>query len=136
MLTLCENYQENIKRIDAALRADESFDLIKKILYLGKQQITMYYIDGFVESGSMNKLMIYLLSLKEISPADTPVGEESARYFLEHSLPYVEAEVATNPDTMIQMVLSGTTLILGETFGASALVLDSRTYPTRWVGEP
>lgn len=136
MLTLCGDYPENVRRVDTALRVDENFDLIKKILYLGEQQITLYYIDGFVDGGSMNKLMIYLLSLKEISPAKTPVGEESARYFLEHSLPHVEAEVTLDPDVMLQMVLAGTTLILGETFGASALVLDSRTYPTRSVGEP
>ena len=37
---------------------------------------------------------------------------------------------------MVQMVLSGTSLFLGETFGECALIVDSRTYPSRSVGEP
>jgi stage V sporulation protein AF len=48
----------------------------------------------------------------------------------------VEAEVTKNTDLMIQMVLSGTTLLLGETFGCYGIVIDSRTYPARSVGEP
>ena len=82
---LSENYWENVSRMDAALRVEQNFDLIKKTLYLGQEQITMYYIDGFVASA---------------------------------------------------LVLSGTALILGETFGAYGIIVDSRTYPTRSVGEP
>ena len=58
MLTLCKDYRENVRRVDAALRVNENFDLIKKTLYIGEQPITLYYLDGFVESGLMNKLML------------------------------------------------------------------------------
>ena len=136
MLTLCENYEENIKRIDAALRVDESFDLIKKTLWIGGRRFTMYYIDGFVEGVSMNKLMAYFLGIGEIAVPEGADGEETATYFLQHHLPHVEAEVTKNGEIMMQMVLSGTTLMLGEGFGTYAIVLDSRTYPTRSVGEP
>ena len=136
MLELCEDYRENIQRVDSALRASESFDLIKKVLYVGKEQVTFYYIDGFVESGQMNKLMTYLISLKGLGEADTSTGEEAARYFLEHFMPQVESEVVTDTGIMMQMLLSGASLLFGETFGASAIVIDSRTYPTRSVGEP
>ena len=37
---------------------------------------------------------------------------------------------------MMQMLLSGTTLMLGETFGRFAIIIDSRTYPARSVAEP
>ena len=136
MERLSENYFENVRQMDAALRVDQNFDLIKKTLYLGQEQITMYYIDGFVASGSMNKLMIYFLSLKGLGDSKTEGGEAAARYFSEHHLPYVEADVTADLDTMIQMVLSGTTLILGETFGEYGIIVDSRTYPTRSIGEP
>ena len=133
---LSENYWENVSRMDAALRVEQNFDLIKKTLYLGQEQITMYYIDGFVASASVNKLMIYFLSLKSLGEPKEKGGEAAARYFSEHHLPYVEADVTDNVDTMVGMVLSGTALILGETFGAYGIIVDSRTYPTRSVGEP
>ena len=135
-LELCGDYRENVRRVDAALRVEENFDLIKKTLFIGKQEITLYYIDGFVDGGSMNKLMIYFLSLQGLGqPTDT--GEDAAaRYFAQHHVPYVEADVTNDTALMMQMVLSGTSLILGETFGSYALIIDSRTYPARTVGEP
>lgn len=136
MLELCEDYRENVRRMDAALRVNENFDLIKKVLYLGSQEITLYYIDGFVDGGSMNKLMIYFLSLKNLGEPSESGGEAASRFFVEHHLPYVEGEATANTDMMLQMVLSGTTLILGETFGKYGIVIDSRTYPARSVGEP
>ena len=136
MLTLCENYNENIKRIDRTLRVDESFDLIKKTLWIAEREFTLYYIDGFVEGNSMNKLMTYFLGIQTIAYPENAGGEETARYFLQHHLPHVEAELTETGDTMMQMVLSGTSLLIGEGFGRYAIVLDSRTYPTRSVGEP
>ena len=136
MLELCKDYRENVRRVDAELRVDENFDIIKKTLYIGDTEVTLYYIDGFVDSSPMNKLMMYFLTLKDMgTPMDTK--EDSAvRYFSEHHLPYVEAEVTGNPSTMMQMLLAGTTLMLAEPFGAYAIIIDSRTYPARSVAEP
>ena len=136
MLELCEDYRENIRRVDATLRVNENFDIIKKTLYLGTQEITLYYIDGFVDGGSMNKLMIYFLSLKGLGEPKENTPDAAARFFCEHHVPYVEAEVTDSGEKMVQMLLSGTSLILGESFGRYAIVIDSRTYPTRSVDEP
>ncbi len=136
MLSLCENYRENVRRTDEILRVNENFDVIKKTLFLGGDEITMYYIDGFVDGGSLNKLMIYFLSLKGICGDTALKGEDAAHWFVEHHVPYVEAEVSTDSAFLLQMVLSGTTLLLGEPFGACGVVIDSRTYPSRSVGEP
>ena len=136
MLELCEDYRENVRRVDEILRVKENFDVIKKTLFLGEDEVTFYYIDGFVDSGPMSKLMIYFLSLKGLGTAQTPKGEAAARYFVEHHLPYVEGEMTGDPTLMLQMILSGTTLMLGETFGRYAVIIDSRTYPARSVGEP
>ncbi len=136
MQSLGENYRENVKYMDERLRVDENFDLIKKVLYLGKEEITLYYIDGFVDGGSMNKLMIYFLSLKSLGDPQKGGDDAAVTYFVQHHLPYVEADITANVEQMVQMVLSGTTLLLGETFGKYAIVIDSRTYPTRSVDEP
>ena len=136
MLELCDNYRKNVQRVDDFLRVKENFDIIKKTLYIGNEETTLYYIDGFVEGASLNKLLAYFLSLKSLG---TPTSEEkdaAARYFLEHHMPFVEAEVTENSDKMMQMLFSGTTLMLGETFGRFAIIIDSRTYPARSVAEP
>ncbi len=136
MLSLCNDYRENVRRMDEQFRTEKNFDIIKKTLYVGQNETTLYYIDGFVDAGPMNKLMVYFLSLKGLG---TPAGQEPdapARYFAEHHLPYVEAEVTGSPETVMQMLLSGTTILLGETFGAYVIVIDSRTYPARSVAEP
>lgn len=136
MLELCGDYRENVRRVDEVLRVKENFDVIKKTLFLGRDEVTFYYIDGFVDSGPMSKLMIYFLSLKSLGEPKDSGGEAAARYFVEHHLPYVEGEMTNDPALMLQMVLSGTTLMLGETFGEYAVIIDSRTYPARSVGEP
>ena len=136
MLELCEDYRENVRRVDERMRVSENFDLIKKVLFIGEQEITLYFIDGFVDGGSMNKLMMFFLSQKSLGEPEESGGMAAARYFVEHSLPYVEGEYTADTRLMEQMLLSGTTLILGETFGEYAVIVDSRTYPTRSVEEP
>ncbi|MBQ5662751.1 MAG: spore germination protein [Clostridia bacterium] len=129
-------FAERVRRMDARLRVQENFDLIKKEMVLGHHRAVFYYVDGFIEGSSMGKLMIYLLSLKGLCPPEIPNGRAAATYFAEHHMPHVEVEVSDDEDLMVQMVLSGTSLFLGETFGECALIVDSRTYPSRSVGEP
>ncbi len=136
MLNLCEDYRENVRRIDAYLRVEENFDLIKKVMYVGEDEITLYYIDGFVDNPSMNKLLMFLLSQKGLTNGKNLSGVEAANYFIEHFMPQVEAEVSQKPTTMMQMLLAGTALLLGESFGDAVVIVDSRTYPARSVGEP
>jgi len=135
MSELCGDYRENVRRIDEILRVRESFDLIKKTMFIGTKETTLYYIDGFVDA-SLNKLMMYFINLKDLGTPDEGGEDAAVRYFAEHHLPYVEAQVVGSVDTMIQMLLAGATLMLGETFGAYAIVIDSRTYPARSVAEP
>ncbi len=126
--------------LDQHLRVSESFDLIKKILWVGKDQLTLYYIDGFVKDTVMQKLMMHFSSQSGLSfptgdnLTDTPVS--AAQAFVNHAVPYVETDVTNDVDTMTLMVLSGATLILGSTFGDNAIVIDARTYPARATGEP
>ena len=136
MLELCNDYRENVRRVDKETRADKNFDMIKKTMFIGKDEVTLYYIDGFVDAAPMNKLMIYFLSLKGLGEPTERTPDAHARFFAQHHMPHVECEVTNDPSTMMQMLLSGTTLMLGETFGTYALIIDSRTYPARGVAEP
>ena len=73
MQKLTPDYRQNVAFFDEHLRVSENFDIIKKTLMIGKDEITMYFIDGFVKDAVMQKLMIYLTSLKgtgEMGAAD------------------------------------------------------------------
>ena len=121
-------YAENVKYFEETLRVKENFDIIKKVLKIGEGEITLFYVDGLIKDGAMQKLFIYLLSLKEL-PA-------SADAFLRENMPYVESDVTEDAALMLQMVLSGATLLLGSSFGGRGLIIDARTYPARETAEP
>lgn len=122
------DYKNNVQHFEESLFANENFDVIKKVLKVGEGEITLFYIDGLIKDGAMQKLFIYLLSLKAMPP--------SAEAFLRENMPYVECEVVQDEALMLQMVLSGATLMLGSTFGDAAMLIDARTYPARETAEP
>lgn len=137
------DYKENIRLLDEILNTSENFDLIKKTLTVGKDELTLYYIDGFVKDAVMSKYMIYLLSLKGLGDAADGTESEKgmsekrrAEKFLNAHVPYVEAEPSDNLSDMIKFVASGATLMLGSTFGNNAIIIDARTYPARETAEP
>ena len=119
MRKLSLDYKENVKYLDTALRVSESFDLLKKTLAVGGGELTLYFIDGFVKDTVMQKLMMHFLSVKKLP--------SSAGEFMRTSVPYVECDVTEDADAMIRALLSGQTLLLGSSFGAAAILRDSRT---------
>jgi stage V sporulation protein AF len=128
MPQMTESYAENVRYFENKLRVAENFDVIKKVLKVGDGEVTLFYIDGLIKDGAMQKLFIYLLSIQKMP--------QTATAFLEKNMPYVECDVTENEELMLQMVLSGATLMLGSSFGASAMVIDARTYPARDTAEP
>ena len=62
---LTTDYDENINHIDKVLRVNDSFDMIKKDMVVSDCRITFYYIDGFVNSAIMQKLMMHLQNHKQ-----------------------------------------------------------------------
>lgn len=121
-------YENMVERMDELLRVKESFDLIKRVLRVGEEEVTLYYIDGFIKDGVMARLMQHFISLKEM-----PQGAEA---FCREQVPYVEVETTDSEAHMMLMVLSGAAVVLGSTFGNAGVVIDARTYPARETAEP
>lgn len=132
---LGENYRVNVATVDSLLHPDENFDVIRKVLKIGPDEMTLYYIDGFVNATPMQKLMTHFMSLDSLQ-APPEDGKTPAELFVEYSVPHVETDVTGNVSLMVQMVLAGATLMLGSTFGAQAVIIDARTYPARTTEEP
>ncbi len=128
MRILGEDYIENTRFIDGELRVDKSFDVLNKKLKIGKEELALYYIDGFVKDAVMQKLMLYFVSLKGLP--------NTADDFVLSHVTYVETDITEDVDLMIQMVMSGATLVLGSKFGRRAIIIDTRTYPARDTQEP
>ena len=131
LLRLSSDYRKNVDTMHALLRVDDSFDLIERTLTVGKDEMTLYYIDGFVKDGEMQRIMQYFFGLEGLGE-----GQDAARVFASSHVPYVEVDCTEDTDTLITMVLSGATALLGSTFGGTAIVIDARTYPSRSTEEP
>ncbi len=125
-MQLSSDYRWNIAHISGRLRVSESFDIIERHLDTAGGEITLFYIDGFVKDGEMQRMMQYLLTAKSINGA----GEMVRR------LPYMEVDLASEVDKMVCAVLSGQSLMLAESFGDEAVLIDMRTYPARNTAEP
>ena len=130
-------YECNVEELDRRLFVSENFDIIKKKLCVGRDELTFYYIDGFVKDGILSKIMIYLLSLNSLVDKNkVKEGESNANAFVRSHLPYVETHVTSNIEDAINMMMSGAAVALGSTLGCEAVVIDARTYPARETGEP
>lgn len=138
-MKLSGNFTENVRLVDDCLRVRENFDLIKKELTVGGRKTVFYYPDGMTDGDALEKLMIFLMSLKpevwENRAADAEPVSFAKRFACAH-LPFVETDVTQDVTQMIRAVLSGAALMLADGFGDRAVILDTRTYPMRSVEEP
>lgn len=123
-----ENYNENIRLMRKLLRVEDSFDVLHKQLKIGDGELSIFFIDGFTKDTVMQKLMMHFISLKKVS------GD--ARSYMTQNLPYIETDVSADVDTAITAVLSGCAVMLGSSFGAEVIIIDTRTYPARSTEEP
>ncbi len=130
--TLSPDFDENVRMLDAALHVNDNFDMLKRELTISGTRCVFYYIDGFVNAGMMQKLLLYLVTVKNFGNGT----REAAERFAKESCPSVEVDVMDSPDTLVTMVMSGCSLFLSEGFGPSAIVIDARTYPARDPEEP
>ena len=132
MKKLSNDYRENVSTLDTIFCVKENFDILKKTLIIGEDELTLYFIDGFVKDAVMQKMMVHFLSLKSLGERT----DRSAQEFLFHNVPYVEADVTDDIDLMVQMMLSGATVMLGSAFLNRGIIIDARTYPARDTAEP
>ena len=123
-----ENYKDNVELVDKTLRVKDSFDVLRKDLKIGDGELTLFFVDGFAKDTSLQKLMMHFISVKTVS------GD--ARSYMTQNLPYIETDVTDKLDAAVTAVLSGCALLLGSSFGAQAIIVDTRTYPARETSEP
>ena len=129
---LSGDLKKDEETLDAILRPDESFDIIKKTMEISGANIIMYYIDGFIKSETLQKLLTYVVTVKDFGNGE----DGAAKKFADRYIPAAEVSVSDSIDMLILMVMSGCTLFLCDKFDKNALIIDLRTYPARETEEP
>ena len=51
------DYEKNRSDVSSALCVSESFDIIERRLHIQNNEISFYYIDGFVKDSEMQRVM-------------------------------------------------------------------------------
>ena len=126
MQTFSRDYTQNIEAMRARLRSRNSFDIIERHLSVLDRDMCFFYIDGFTKDGEMQRVMQFLLNLKDGFNAES----------VERQLPYVEVERSSDIDAVTVAVLSGQTAVFAESFYGEVILIDARTYPARDTAEP
>ena len=126
---LMGSLQENMAYLNRALDVEKNFDIIYRVIQIGGKEACMYLVDGFCKDDLVQKLLQYFMDL---TPDDMPAD---AHGLSKGFTPYVEVDIEDKWDTLITALLSGIFVLLVDGY-EKALLIDSRTYPARSVGEP
>lgn len=121
--------QKDMKYLNAKLSVDTNFDAVYRVLHIGGREACLYFIDGFCKDEVMQKLLQYFM---DITPEKMP---KDAHEMSKQNIPHVEVDINDKWDTIIYSFMAGVFIILIDGFD-KALLIDSRTYPSRSVSEP
>ncbi len=130
MLSFTNSFKENERIIDVALNTKKSFDLKKRCFKLGNVDAIIYYIEGFTNSHSMQKIMEFWTENK------STLNFEDGESFVYSSIPVPDAKKVNKINEAVYNVMSGRSLLLCEKFVNHGVIIDLRTYPTRSIEEP
>lgn len=130
-MKISSDVKKNQELFHQILPIGKSFDIIEREIVIAERISYMYFIDGFVKDGVVAKLINFLLGLTP----DKLKNINSAQDFAAHFVTYVEVDVTDDVDKIMQMYLSGATVLVIDGF-SEAIVIDARTYPARSTEEP
>lgn len=125
------NLEENRNMMATLFPLDKSFDLIERQIVIGGKKAVMYFIDGFIKDGVMEKMLQFFLKIT----SDQLENIDSARTFSEHFVSYVEVTTESSVEKLITQYLSGLAVLMIDGY-EEAILIDARTYPARNTEEP
>ena len=124
-------YSKKVKQLDDFFRVSENFDVVAREIKIASRSAKLYFIDGFAKDDVLEKVLEFILKLKD-SDVDAVGG---TREFADKFLPYIEVDVHSDIAPFSTYVYSGAIGMIVEGFDGGMLV-DARTYPTRGIEEP
>lgn len=127
MTGFSSDYRENKKYFDSLFRTEINYDFMGKEQKIGGRDACFYFIDSFINGEAMERLMIFLAQLQSVDSADG-VKDFAAKF-----MPYTEVSVTSDIDSFVYQIMSGTAGMICDKFGASGIIIDVRSYPTRGI---
>ena len=126
---LTTDFNHNTQLMDKLLRADESFDILRRDIVINNHKARIYSIDGLVKDTIMGKMMIFFFGIKDDN------FFKDAETFAQNCVPYIETTTEASPDVIAQNILAGLSAIFVEGFD-KVILTDTRSYPQRETSEP
>lgn len=123
-----QTFEENKNYLNDRLHVSECFDIVNRAFIIGGKNAVFYFVDGFCKDELMQKLLQFLMGLKE---SDMPQNAKE----LNKLMPHVEVDVSQSFDEITTNVLCGVFAVIIEGYD-DCILIDSRTYPARGVSEP
>ena len=120
-----------MNEMDKGLCVDKNFDIIKRELIIGERRAILYFIDGFIKDEVFEKMLEYWF---EQTPEKLQ-GITDMERFSKNKMPYVEVSSTNDVNAAKIAVLSGPAVLIMEGI-TGALIIDTRTYPSRSIQEP
>ena len=96
MTDFTTNIDMNVRMMNEKLRVDRNFDILQRDVLIGGKRTHFYFIDGFVQEETIEKLVQFFYSLKESDIKDIDT-------FLEVGMPYTEIEKNGHYDEVEKM---------------------------------
>lgn len=130
-MKLSENLMENINYSKELFPIDKSFDLITRNLILRETKAYWLGVNGFCKTDILQQI---------ISDLQNPLYNETSlvcniQKFMNSKIGFAQAELTDDWDVIAKNVLSGPSVLFIDGFN-QAILLDTRTYPTRSIHEP
>lgn len=124
-----KNYLANTLR--DALPIGESFDVKERKLVVGGLDVSMFFVDGFMNNQVMPIVIGYLQDISKLSAKKA----ENATDLIEVNMPYLVAAVEPKLDKVLKNIFSGLIAVAVVGFD-EVIMIDARAYPNRSIAEP
>lgn len=130
-MNISSNLEKNIQYLSEALPLKNSFDLMTRTLYFGDTRAFWLGVNGLCQNDLLQRIFSDL--------QDTGYCKDNSVKDIEHymnsKIGYVQTSLCEDWDAIIKNVLSGPSALFLDGFD-KCILMDTRTYPNRSIGEP
>lgn len=130
-MQLSTKLEENITAANQIFPFGKSFDLITRDLWIGEKKAFWIGVNGLIESSLLRDLLSDLQD--PYFMGDFMITD--IQNFMNTKIAYSQVQLSSNWNDIIKNVLSGPSALIVDGF-SEALIIDTRTYPTRGMEEP
>ncbi len=127
-MNISNDIETNILRFDSIFRPERNFDLMKREIIIAGKKAVMYYVDGFIRSDVLERVLSEFALLPE-------GAAENEKEFFENYIAFGSVEKQMDDAEIATCVYSGRTALIIDGF-AAAFIFELRSYPQRDNAEP